>query len=167
MMDVKFIISEIYIKQFRPPSFDDALKIIKERSSMLEDLFFKFENIILSGIEKYSGYNWDDISKNIIYVYPILTKGKSFSDPLTISLKENKWLNLIILIHELTHNILEFNIEPHDYQEFLINEIVRHIVIDIDEEDGLNAFEEFSNFFEGNFEKLNLKKINIKTLLNK
>jgi len=64
-------------------------------------LFNKYIDAILDTIPKVTGYKWE---KNYIPIYLMSMRGQSFSFPLTIKIREDRLLMLVILIHELVHN---------------------------------------------------------------
>lgn len=152
MPEIEFRPSYIYAKQLSDHGRPDWIRI-KSLSEELEREFRKREQRILERISQLTGNRW---KKSQIIVYPVLTKLKSFSDPLTISLKEDSWLNLVILIHELVHNILDKPITPRELQEYAINQVVKNIV---DEQipEARKAFDRFETFFTQTKEYQNIK----------
>ncbi len=118
--------SFIYNKSFNPSfSSQDFIKLKKDSYPFIN----LFKNYVQEILELIASNNkpWE---REYIPVYIVFGKINSFSDPLTLSYKEDHKLLLLILIHELIHNNLtkkyKDTIELHKeidriYQKVLIS----------------------------------------------
>jgi len=85
---------------------------------------------ILIEIPKVMNKNWDS---NTVEVYPMSWRGPSFSHPLTLKVREDKLLMLVILAHELLHSF--FMDRSHSEEEQVereINDAVRKVFDNLD-----------------------------------
>ena len=126
--------SWIYNKQFNPEfTFKDNYNL-KGDSQKFEKLFKKYKAKILKAIEKETK-PWE---RRYIPIYIVKRPKGSFSDPLTLRYKEDAKFMLITLIHELLHNNLPKKFktkkERHLYMSILMPKILKHIPLDLVEE---------------------------------
>jgi|SRR3989344_6189674 len=127
-MRLNFVFSEIYngaLNKFDPS--EDSWNKIRSRGKLFVEEYEKTYNKILRIIPKITGRRWNKIELD---VYFVSWKGPNFSRPLTLRVRKDMLLMLVVLTHELIHNIMpergpsmELENEINDYVEKIFKEL--------------------------------------------
>lgn len=123
--------SWIYNKQFNKKFTSKNLEELERKTRSFRALCNKHLLSILNRLEHYSGYEW---KRSFIPIYIIKREtGSSLADPVTVKFHQNNRLMLVILIHELAHNLLEHQnnvkFSTGFIRENAINSLVKIVVI--------------------------------------
>jgi len=100
-----------YNKEFYPELSNEEfyrkiwLEVIKI-GKKFERLYNKYIQNILELIPKFSGFSWREFADPFIPIYLVKKSGTSISDPLTLKIRKDTKLMLVILTHELSHRNL-------------------------------------------------------------
>ena len=134
-MKLNFVFSSIYNKnlnRFNPSP--DTWEKVKNRGELFVKEYESLSNEIVNLIPKITKREWIG---NEINVYFVSWNGPNFSKPLTLRVRKDMVMMLMVLTHELIHNImpekdssLELENEINDYVE----EIFKELKIDISEQ---------------------------------
>lgn len=135
--EIKVIYSKVYARTIYKllnknlTDFEEFWEKIKEHSTLFENYLKIYQTRILELIPKYTGNDWPESARSVIYVYPV--KGiPSFSHPLTLNVREDPVLTLGIFIHELTHNnTYYFGFPSEEVMERTMNTIAIKVLKDL------------------------------------
>src|SRR3989344_7729180 len=127
-MRLNFVFSEIYnaaLNKFDPS--DDSWDKIKHRGERFVEVYEKKCAEIVSLIPRITNRRWN---KSEVDIYFVSWKGPNFSRPLTLRVRKDMLLMLVVLTHELIHNIvsekepsIELENEINDYVEKIFKEL--------------------------------------------
>ena len=131
-MRLNFVFSKIYnemLNKFNPS--EDSWEKIKHRGELFVQEYEKKCSEIVELIPKITNRQWNKLELD---VYFVSWNGPNFSKPLTLRVRKDMLLMLVVLTHELIHNIMpekkssiELENEINDYVE----EIFKQLKIDI------------------------------------
>lgn len=148
-MELEFVYSEVYFRNLNKyRSISRNWKQVKELGKKFEKKYQPEINQIVRIIPKITGKPW---RRKIIEVYPVDWDGTSFSQPLTLKVRDNLLLMLVILTHELLHDFYRDEIDIEKAEE-RINEDVKSVFekLELDAEKQLEALH---RFHENKFDK--------------
>ena len=127
-MELNFIFSKIYTKNLNRfnPSEDSWDKITYRGEEFVKEYEKEFIEI-LNLILRITNRHWNQLE---LKVYFVSWKGPSFSNPLTLRVRKDMLLMLVVLTHELIHNIMsekessiQLENEINDYVEDIFTEL--------------------------------------------
>ncbi len=102
---IEFVYSWIYFESLNKHLRKDiSWKKVKEIGKKFEDKYSEEIAKIVEVTPEVTNKEWKD---EIIKVYLVEWAGPSFSHPLTLKVREDLLLMLVVLTHELIHNILD------------------------------------------------------------
>ena len=142
-MKLTFHYSEVYFRQL------NKYKSVEMEWETVVKLGKKFERRYASEIEKITkiipeltGKGW---RKKDIDVYMVKWPGPSFSNPLTLNVKEDLLLTLVILVHELLHDFYVGEDKKIEVIENKINNLVDLVFneLGIDAKEQINVMLEY------------------------
>ncbi|MDK2907903.1 MAG: hypothetical protein PWQ87_361 [Candidatus Woesearchaeota archaeon] len=141
-MEIRFFYSKVYFRNLnRYKSTKRTWDEVKEIGQKFEKRYRSEIEQIVEIIPKIVGRPW---RREIIEVYIVDWPGPSFSHPLTLKVREDLVLMLVILTHELLH---DFYFDERDSEKFeeTINNYVREIFekINIDADEQLKILKGF------------------------
>ena len=123
---LSFKISKVYIQQLYNPRIYQQPDVVEQLYRFRDDFLAEYEDQLtdmLVFVEKYAGYRWEEYVDPFIAIYLVDFRRPSFSLPLTIKIRADKKLFLGVLIHELTHNLLDLDeIIGEDFSDFKFQE---------------------------------------------
>jgi hypothetical protein len=145
-MRLKFNYWNVYFRQLnRHKKIDRSWEDVKRLGKEFESKY-KFEiNKVLKIIPEVVGKIWDE---KVIDVYMVDWDGPSFSHPLTLKVREDFLLMLVILTHELLHHFyIETFSQDMEGGEKKINQDVEKVFdkLGIDIEKQLRIIQSFHN----------------------
>lgn len=174
-MKVKIKYSYIYNRQWYPQlskeEFDKIWDAVLTIGKRFEKLSNEYIERIVDLIPKFSGYKWGEFSEDYITVYLVKIDGSSFSDPLTLKIREDTRLMLVILTHELCHNNMAFRFNNSLEMENVMNLVTIYVFreLDLDVSAQINTLIGFTKKrFKNNYEPLNLdlSKMTVRSYLS-
>jgi len=132
--------SFIYNKRLNENISSGDFRDIKKRFEKFVRLYSQNINNILELIEK----NCNPWSREYIPIYLVDAKIKSFSDPLTLVIKDDEKFMFLLLIHELIHNNLTKKYknpsDSHKVVEVVFDKVIEELSLD-DFEEALERYE--------------------------
>jgi hypothetical protein len=136
-MELEFVYSSFYFKnlnKYHPieRTWEDVIKIGKRFEKEYESEI----NKILDIIPQVMNMSW---KRDYIQVYPVDWAGPSFSHPLTLKVRDDGLLMLVVLIHELLHQFYteNFNLDRQGNEEKIdskVKEVLEKLGIEAEEQ---------------------------------
>jgi len=111
-------------------NFDEVIGKTEKWGNNFTEFLRGYEEKIFEIMPKVTGYDWDEkyhvrIPLYLVYPFP---KMPSFSDPLTLKVREDPIQTLGILLHELAHINIEEKMESEELQESLMTLVALRIM---------------------------------------
>ncbi|MCD6464279.1 hypothetical protein J7L02_02020 [Candidatus Woesearchaeota archaeon] len=157
---------DLSIEEFNNKIWNRVLAIGKR----FEKLYNKYIDRIVELIPKYSGFDWGECCETFIPIYLVKKPGPSFSDPLTLKVRSDLKLMLVILTHELCHKNMEGVIDDPLLRENVMNLTTKFVFKDL-KLNVENQLEKLFQFTEQRFKKhykplsIDLSKTSVKQFL--
>ncbi len=171
----KIVYSWIYNMNLNPELNRDEIDVLyKEVLSIGREFALVYDKYIISiliSIPKFSGYSWQECAEQFIPIYLVKGSKTSFSKPLTLKVRDDVIKMLVILIHELCHNNMDWKWENTVYMENCMNLVTQAVMHDIGL-DGDQQYEEIVSFTKGRFQDryklldLDVTKTTVKEWMN-
>lgn len=134
-MRLNFVFSKVYnenLNKFNPS--ETTWDIIKYRGEKFVEVYEKKCIEILDIIPRITNRYWNKLELD---VYFVSWNGPNFSTPLTLRVRKDMLLMLVVLTHELLHNIIkdkEAGIELENEINDYVEEIFKELKIDISDQ---------------------------------
>ncbi|MEX2016927.1 MAG: hypothetical protein WD876_00435 [Candidatus Pacearchaeota archaeon] len=110
--EIEFVYSSVYDNKWNAPQEKLPIKLINNYLKLIEKMWGRIAKKTLGEISKNSGLKWRERKIKCYF----LSKGKSFSDPLTIKYYKDKKYFIDVLTHELIHQIQTQDTENRWYK---------------------------------------------------
>jgi hypothetical protein len=134
-MRLKFRLSHIYNKHLKPDLTSVQWKRVKKLAARFLNVYHAEIKKIILLLPKIAGKSWPEEDGNELEVYFVSWKGPSFSHPLTLKVREDLLLMLIILTHELGHHFFEKETKETERKvNALVEKIFKKLNIAVDKQ---------------------------------
>ncbi len=111
-------------------NFEDVWRGIIGLGADFEAIYNEYIEFILTGIEKYSGFAWEENAEITFPIYLVDIK-KPLTHPLTIGVKSDSKEMLGDLIERLVLRNMYFGFVSDDEKEKCIRSVARHVMQDL------------------------------------
>jgi len=120
-------------------NFDDVWRRILGQGAIFEEIFYIKIGHILSAIEKYSGFGWEEFADAALPIYlATLTEG-SFPNPLTLAVSDDPGTMVEDLVRQLSCRNMQFGFLTDAVRDDCLDEVTAYVRRDLGLADKISA----------------------------